>query len=586
MSIDRANIRWNGWGRENARTTFHVPETVWTWLAGVLGMPALLATPARTIEDIALPSVRLDAHDRGAIDAIVGSEQVHGDAHDRARHALGRSYYDLLRLRAGAPQFAPDAVVYPRSTSEVLALLAMASGRDLAVVPFGGGTSVVGGVTASAASHRAVIAIDMSRMSTVLFVDMRSLVASAEAGIFGPDLEKQLQSHGVTLGHYPQSFEFSTLGGWIAHRGSGQASGGYGRVKDWLLGLKLATPRGLLEVKPFPASSAGPDLLQLVAGSEGTLGIIAEATFRVRSRPTVSHYGAFLFPSFESGADAIRKAVQENVPATMLRLSDADETEFQRGYAGVGQSELRKHLAHLYLRARGVTAGASLLIAGFEGEPARVAHARRAFLAITKKAGAIGLGQGPGQRWLKGRFEAPYLRDELMGRGVGVDTFETATGWTNVARLHAAASAALREALRASAPKEGSKGITMCHISHAYTDGASLYFTCIFPRALDDEIGQWRMIKTAVTDALIANGGTLSHHHGVGEDHLAWMEEEKGPLGLDLLLAAKAALDPKGVLNPGKLIAARTPFRPFAQHAFENSALPASRPPARKGAGE
>lgn len=555
MPIDRRKIRWNGWGW-NARHDAPAPrEETWAWLASELGMPALLATPARPLEEIKLPPTRLAAADRNSLTRILGPDQVRDDAYERAFHALGRSYHDLIRLRGGDIARAPDAVVYPRATTEVLSVLAFASERDIAVTPFGGGTSVVGGVNADSGHHRAAITLDLSDTHALIGSDERALTATAEAGIYGPELEKQLQAKGLTLGHYPQSFEFSTLGGWIAHRGSGQASGGYGRVEDWLVGVVLATPRGLLETKSFPASSSGPDLKELVIGSEGSFGVITQATFRVRALPSRSDYRAYLFRSFESGAEAIRKAMQDGLPATMLRLSDASETGFYQTYASAGHdAHLKQRLQALYLDVKGFDARAAVLIAGFEGDGADVPKTRARFDAIARKAGALALGESHGKRWREGRFEAPYLRDAMMERGVGVDTLETATSWTNIMRLHGAVAAALSGAVQGTVPREGSKGIVMCHISHAYADGASLYFTYIFPRALDDEIAQWRAVKSAATNAVIANGGTLSHHHGVGEDHLPWIEQEKGALGMDVLRAIKSALDPKGILNPGKLI--------------------------------
>lgn len=555
MTIDRTKLRWNGWGWAAHKDGLAGRENVWAWLAGELGMPALLATPARPIEEIALPPARLSGSQREGFERIVGAEHVRDEPFERAFHALGRSYHDLLRLRSGNLASAPDLVVYPRATPEVLALLAYASESDIAVVPFGGGTSVVGGVSANVGRHKSVVALDLSRLASFISADARSRVASAESGIYGPALEKALYAKGVTLGHFPQSFEFSTLGGWIAHRGAGQGSNGYGRVEDWLLGVKLATPRGVLETKPFPASSVGPNLTELIIGSEGAFGVITEATFRVHPIPSAIDYRGYLFRNFESGAEAIRKAVQQELPVTMLRLSDVEETRYYRAFGAVGKEpRLRDRLASAYLNARSFDKTACALIAGFEGDAQSVAYGRQRFALLAKSAGALSLGESQGQRWREGRFHGPYLRDPMMDRGIGVDTLETATSWSRIPTLYDAVADALRTTIAATAPGTNSKGIVMCHISHAYPDGASLYFTYIFARALDDEIGQWRSIKKAATDAIVANGGTLSHHHGVGEDHIPWMAAEKGTLGLDVLRAMKSALDPKGVLNPGKLI--------------------------------
>jgi len=555
MSIDRTKIRWNGWGWAAHKDDLGTREMVWRWLAGELGMPALLATPARPLEELPLPESHLSADDRNGLNKIVGADRVCEDTYERAFHALGRSYYDLLRLRAGDLSCAPDAVVYPRGTEEVLALLAFASEHGIAVIPYGGGTSVVGGISGARGPFRAAITLDVSAMERLIDVDAISGTATAEAGIYGPVLEKALQAKGFTLGHHPQSFEFSTLGGWIGHRGAGQGSNRYGRADDWLVGAKLATPRGLLTTGDVPASAAGPQLKDIVLGSEGIYGVITEATIRVRELPAASHYRAYLFPDFEKGSAAIRAAAKEGVAATMLRLSDAEETRFYRAYGGLGKPRsFPRRLAEIYLDVRGFGGKVCALIAGFEGGEKDVASARKIFDAIAKRHGALSLGCRMGEHWRQTRFQGPYLRDPMMDRGLGVDTLETAASWSKIGALYAATCAALENSIRETVPREGARGIVMCHISHSYLDGASLYFTYIFPRALDGDIAQWKTIKDAATNAIVANDGTVSHHHGVGEDHLPWIAQEKGDLGIDVLRAIKGALDPKGVLNPGKLL--------------------------------
>jgi alkyldihydroxyacetonephosphate synthase len=555
MSIERAKVRWNGWGWSAHKDELGGREDIWAWLADALGMPALLATPARPLESIALPASRLAPEARAKFEAVVGAERLRDDNYERAFHARGKSYHDLLLLRAGDLSSAPDLVLYPRSAEEVLGVLHAASEMGVAVVPFGGGSSVVGGVTAANGPFKSVVTLDLSGMDRLLDIDAVSRTATAEAGIYGPALEKALAAKGFTLGHFPQSFEFSTLGGWIAHRGAGQGSAGYGRAEDWLVGARLATPRGALRVGGFPSSSAGPQLLDLALGSEGVFGVVTEATVRLRPLPATSDYRGYLFRDFASGAEAIREAVQGGVAITMLRLSDAAETRFYRAFGALGKKRgLGDRFAQFYLDSKGFDDKACALIAGFEGDEAAVARGRRAFDAIAGKHRALALGEGQGQRWKAGRFHGPYLRDPMMDRGAGVDTLETATRWSNVETLYVAVQGALEKAIRDGAPREGAHGVVQCHISHCYPDGASLYFTYIFPRALDREVAQWRAIKAAASDAIAANGGTISHHHGVGEDHLPWIGGEKGALGIDVLRAAKMALDPKGVMNPGKLI--------------------------------
>ena len=555
MSIDRRKISWNGWGWTAHKDALAGREEIWTWLAAELGMPSLLATPPRDLKDITLPEARLSAELREKLVAMLGQDRVRDDTYERAFHALGRSYHDLLKLRAGDLTVVPDAVLYPRGGDEVIALLSLASENGIAVVPYGGGTSVVGAINAERGEFPAVVTLDLSGMDRVIDIDATSHTARVEAGIYGPALEKELQAKGMTLGHYPQSFEFSTLGGWIAHRGAGQGSNCYGRAEDWLVAAKLATPQGMLDTNGFPGSSAGPQLNDIVLGSEGVFGIVTEATVRLHPAPAARDYRGYLFHDFASGAAAIRTAVQNELPATMLRLSDADETRFYRAFGALGKKRsLKDKIADYVLKSRGFDANACALIAGFEGDAHTVASSQKHFAAIAKKFGAMALGEGQGKRWREARFHGPYLREPMMDRGIGVDTLETATRWSNIDALRQATRAALDTAMRETAPRPGAHGVVMSHISHSYPDGASLYFTYFFPRALGSELAQWQAIKKAASDAIVASGGTISHHHGVGVDHLAWIAQEKGPLGIAVLRAIKGALDPKGILNPGKLI--------------------------------
>ena len=555
MSIDRRKISWNGWGWTAHKDALAGREEIWTWLAAELGMPSLLATPPRDLKDITLPEARLSAELREKLVAMLGQDRVRDDTYERAFHALGRSYHDLLKLRAGDLTVVPDAVLYPRGGDEVIALLSLASENGIAVVPYGGGTSVVGAINAERGEFPAVVTLDLSGMDRVIDIDATSHTARVEAGIYGPALEKELQAKGMTLGHYPQSFEFSTLGGWIAHRGAGQGSNCYGRAEDWLVAAKLVTPQGMLDTNGFPGSSAGPQLNDIVLGSEGVFGIVTEATVRLHPAPAARDYRGYLFHDFASGAAAIRTAVQNELPATMLRLSDADETRFYRAFGALGKKRsLKDKIADYVLKSRGFDANACALIAGFEGDAHTVASSQKHFAAIAKKFGAMALGEGQGKRWREARFHGPYLREPMMDRGIGVDTLETATRWSNIDALRQATRAALDTAMRETAPRPGAHGVVMSHISHSYPDGASLYFTYFFPRALGSELAQWQAIKKAASDAIVASGGTISHHHGVGVDHLPWIAQEKGPLGIAVLRAIKGALDPKGILNPGKLI--------------------------------
>ncbi|HEY8432082.1 MAG TPA: FAD-binding oxidoreductase [Sandaracinaceae bacterium] len=547
MRYRREELRFNGWGLRDKTFDLRGREReVWAFVSDALGLRELPWTPAKPLDAIALPEIALDEAALGALRAVC---EVRTDAFERAFHALGKSYYDLLRIRRGELPDAPDAVVYPRSHEEVLAVLRACAELDLAVVPYGGGSSVVGGVEARRAGKRGVVTLDTTRLDALLDLDEVSHTATFQAGVYGPELEDVLGQRGYTLGHYPQSFEFSTLGGWIAARGAGQQSNRYGTAAKLLVAARVATPSGEWRTKPFPASAAGPDLNALIAGSEGVLGVITEATVKVHPVPEARDFVSFLFRDWESGTLAVRRLVQAELPIATLRLSDEEETRFFGAFRGVLKPSRMQETAQKALALGGYDQPCVLMM-GVEGPKPQVRLALRRALALCTKHGGLYVGRGPGNSWYENRFEMPYLRDPLMDHGVGVDTLETSTTWSNVQALYRAVRSAIRGAIEAS----GRRGIVMAHISHSYLEGASLYFTYIFPRDLEDEIGQWRAIKEAASEAISRHGGTISHHHGVGIDHAPWLPAEKGELGIALLEAAKRSLDPRGIMNPGKLL--------------------------------
>jgi alkyldihydroxyacetonephosphate synthase len=549
----RTELRWNGWGRTDH--TFDLKghdQEFWQMVCEATGGGVLPDTPGPSLEEMPVEPSALTDDDIDALRAIVGAEHVHVDRYERLFHAAGKSYLDLLRIRARALRGAPDAVVYPATAEHIAALLAWASKNDVVVIPFGGGSSVVGGVEARRPEGRkAVLTIDMTRMNAVLSLDPVSLLATVQAGLYGPELEEALQSRGFTLGHFPQSFEFSTLGGWIAARGAGQQSNRYGTADKFLSSARVVAPTGVLRTVDFPQSAAGPNLNQLIAGSEGTLGIIADATVKVHPVPAERDLRTWLFPSFAAGADAVRGIVQGEVPVAMMRLSDAEETKFYSKFGSLGKSISGvKKLAKGVFKFSPWGKEPCLLLVGFEGDAQHIEFSRDAVGRIARKNGGLPLGKGPGQSWWKGRFEMPYLRDPLMDRGVGVDTLETSTWWSNINDLHKR----VRDALRTSLRETGTEAIIMAHISHSYASGASLYFTFIFRRDLTEPEAQWWKVKCRASDTILSYGGTISHHHGVGADHLPWMESDKGTLGVVTLTAAQKALDPTGIMNPGKLL--------------------------------
>ncbi|MBB6548122.1 alkyldihydroxyacetonephosphate synthase [Nonomuraea rubra] len=535
-------MSWSGWG--DPAKARELPEPVRALLRDLLGVRAP-GTPAASLEQVVLPAVALAEPLLGALAKVVGDGHVLTGHEDRVRHTRGKSTPDLLRMRAGDGSDAPDAVVLPGSHEEVAELLRLCSRERVAVVPFGGGTSVVGGLAASREGFAGVIALDLGRLDRLLFVDEESMVAGFEPGVRAPDAERLLAGRGLTLGHFPQSFEYATLGGFAAARSSGQASAGYGRFDDVVVGLTLATPSGTLELGRAPKSAAGPDLRQLVLGSEGAFGVITSLRLRVRRAPAERRYEGWRFASFAEGSAAVRALAQEGPLPTVLRLSD--ETETMIGLAkpdeiGTGQADASR-ASDAAAGSGGAGGSGCLLIAGFEG--ARVGSRHAAASAVLARMGGEPLGPGPGESWEHGRFSAPYLRDSLLAAGATVETLETAGFWANLPRLYDAVRLALLGAL-------GSP-LVMCHISHVYETGASLYFTVVTPQDADP-VAQWDRAKAAVNAAIVEAGGTITHHHGVGRDHLDAYASELGPVGAGILRAVKAELDPAGILNPGALI--------------------------------
>ena len=540
--------RWWGWA-EPARPP-HLPEPGLALLRAEIGLPETARGERVDLERVELPDRALPDGVARRLGEAVGDEHVRTDRVDRIFHAAGKSYPDLVRLRSGDASSAPDAVLFPGSAAEVAAVLAVCADEGVAVVTFGGGTSVVGGVEPLRGGFEHVITLDLARLDD-LSVDRRSLLATFGAGLRAPRAEARLAARGLTLGHFPQSFEFATIGGYVATRSAGQASTGYGRIDELVRGVRLTAPAGELVVKPFPASAAGPALRELVVGSDGALGVITEATLSVRPLPAARRYEGWSFRSFAEGAEAFRALEQARAAPDVARLSDEEETRLTLALSSSGSAFERAGRA--YLRARG-HGGGCIVIAGFEGEPDEVRRRAQRAHAILKGGGGLPLGARPGEAWLRGRYSGPYLRDELLDRGAMVETLETAATWTDLLGVHDAVRDALRKALTA----RGTPPVVGCHVSHLYSSGASLYFTWMARQERGAELEQWRAAKAAACDAIVASGGTITHHHSVGRDHAPWMAAEIGDLGVEVLRAAKDRLDPAGVMNPGKLLLPRS----------------------------
>jgi alkyldihydroxyacetonephosphate synthase len=534
------NTKWWGWGDPTIAPTLDGEAlTVLRERIGELEPWPL----AREIEGLELPVA--EPLPMALVDAV-GEGNVFTEDEDRLRHATGRGYVDLARLRNGALEAAPDAVVMPPDAETLRRVIDVCAAEGVAIVPFGGGTSVVGGVEPIRGSHGRLISLDLGALRDVE-VDERSLTARLGAGLRGPEAETALAERGLTLGHFPQSFEYATVGGFAATRSAGQASSGYGRFDELVGSVRLLAPAGDLSTLQTPHTAAGPALRELVIGSEGVLGVIPDVTVRVRPAPAVKRYEAWIAESFEAGSEIVRAVAQGPGLPEVIRVSDEEETEGTLALSGPRGLSGRLFDGYLGLRSR---RGGALVILGFEGDEESVARRRALIVRALREGGAAYLGQAAGRAWEHGRFQGPYLRDTLMGMGAMVETLETSHTWSRFGDLHEAVGSAIRNALAG----QDTPGLVFCHLSHAYADGASLYFTFIARARRGAELEQWAAVKRAASEAIVALGGTITHHHAIGRDHVPYMEAEVGETGVEVLRAVKNQLDPTGIMNPGKLL--------------------------------
>ena len=527
--------RWNGWGDE--ATTYPLPDSAARYLANLVGEgPHLLdASLEETLQ--AVPPASLPAH-----------PLISTDPEARLRHARGQSLPDWIALRSGQLRAFPDGVAYPASRQEVRSLLDYAKKTGIKLIPYGGGTSVVGHIN-PLPGNAPVLSMDLSRLKRLLALDESSHLATFEAGVSGPEIEKQLNARGYTLGHFPQSFVLSTLGGWIVTRSSGQQSYHYGRIEALFAGGHLETPSGTMDLPVHPASAAGPDLKQIVLGSEGRLGVLTQATLRVRPLPEFEAFYGVFFRNWEQGANAVRQIAQAGVGVSMLRMSNAIETTTTLALSG--QDDLVKW-AGRGLGALGYGNERALLVFGVTGTRRQASQARREALEIIRAQGGLMTGTAIGKMWKKSRFYAPYLRNTLWEAGYALDTLETAIPWSEVA----ATAEETQKVIRAGLADAGERVLVFAHLSHVYRDGASIYITYLFRRTDPDEtLRRWQALKGAASRVILAHGGTISHQHGVGLDHAAYLPAEKGPLGMQTLESVIRLFDPDGTMNPGKLLA-------------------------------
>ena len=530
---------WNGWGNEESGLRMELNDGLRSLLEALVGPGASL--PQAALKDVIakVPNTRFEDHP-----LIITDPEI------RVRHARGQSLPDWLEMHGGSVDTFPDGVAFPESSQQVKELLAYAKDKNLAVIPYGGGTSVVGHINPKVIENP-VLTIDMGKMNSLLSIDAESQIATFGAGTPGPLVEEELKKHGFTLGHFPQSWELSTIGGWVASRSSGQQSLHYGRIESLFAGGKIETLNGTMVIPTIPASSAGPDIREMVLGSEGRLGIITEVSVRISPLPEKEKFQVVFFPSWEIGLSAARELMQQRVALSMIRLSNALETTSLL-YMGAGSDSSGVVKLEQTLAEKGIGEGKVMMTFGVTGSVRHCDAARELAIEHCTAVGGVMDESGLGENWAHGRFRAPYLRDPLGAEGYIVDTMETAVDWSKVSQ----ATDAIEEALRSALADENEQVYAYSHLSHLYRQGSSIYTTYLFRLGESYEQGmeRWKKLKKAGAQAIVAQGGTISHHHGVGSDHKDYLNAEKGDLGIAAIASLCNQFDPKGQMNPGKLL--------------------------------
>jgi alkyldihydroxyacetonephosphate synthase len=551
---DVKHMKWWGWGVDGVAFHHQDKPAFAPFVKMAVGIDVdSPATAPTSFEDVTVPESRADAEFVTELQGIVGAQNATVDAMERVVHTFGKSIRDLIRVRSGHLDRTPDVVVYPADEAEVQRVVDAAVATDAVIIPFGGGSNIVGSLEPHAAESRTVISLDLGRLNRVLDIDEVSGLARIEAGALGPDLEAQLTAKGWTLGHFPDSFTHSTLGGWVATRSSGMQSDKYGDIADIARGLRVVRPDGTLVIRAIPSASTGPSVREMIVGSEGRLGVITEVTVQVHRIPARREILAYLFPNWKAGLEAMRQISESDATPTVTRVSDARETGFSFATAkeSRGISKLVTQGLQRYLKARGWTIDQMCLsFIGYEGSASHVARQKKLVGAIVRKHGGIGVGKGPGILYDQKKFDTPYLRDFLLDRGAAADVSETAAPWSKLLGLYEHAIESANRAYE----EIGVKGWIMAHLSHSYHTGACLYFTFAFAHD-DDPLKQYDIVKSAIQQAFIDSGATISHHHGVGLEHAPWLEQDISAGGVAVMQGLFDSADPTGTFNPGKIIA-------------------------------
>ena len=560
MEADIRHMKWWGWGHEDVMFDDSTKPELWPYLERELGVDEIRWEKPVAFEDVTLPEQKNNEAFLAAIGAGLGEGQVVDDKKSRLVHAAGKSFRDLWLMRHGQVQFAPDCVVYPDTEEDVALVVRAAHEHGVVLVPFGGGSNIAGCLVPSDRGGRMVVSLDMCRMHRVLEVDRYSLTARIQPGVYGQHLEDQLAEHGVTLGHFPDSFLHSTLGGWVATRSAGMQSDIYGKIEDMVISLRMVTPSGTIITRTVPKSSNGIDIKHLCIGSEGILGVITEVVVQVHHKPEKEDWYGWLFPDFTSGLDAIHECHRGDCMPTVTRLNDPKKTAlsfaFKHPKTGI-KDKIAKVFKWYIGNVKNIDFNqCCLMVVKYEGTPQTFNRIKNRVTTIYKKHRGVCLGAEPGRSFAKVKFDFPHLRDYVMDRSIMADVSETATTWDNLRTLHESGLADVEQAIK----DTGVDAWVGCHLSHSYRTGASLYFTFGCLQREGREIEQYLYVKKAAEDAFMKNGGTLSHHHAVGTEHLPWVEEDLSPTGLKAVKALKAGLDPNDIMNPGKIIPSEKPL--------------------------
>ncbi|HMQ64792.1 MAG TPA: FAD-binding oxidoreductase [Arachnia sp.] len=546
--------KWWGWGEEGLAYHYEDKPKFAPFVMKMVGVD--INKPVQSVppfSSLQVPPSQLSAELHARLDEILGAKYVQTDDETRVVHAFGKGVRDLVRVRRGDLGRVPDVVLYPGTQAEVERAVDAVVAADGVLIPFGGGSNIVAALEAVPGEARQVVSMNLGRMNKVLEIDEVSGLAHIQAGVFGPDMEDQLQARGWTMGHHPDSFVWSTLGGWIATRSSGMQSDKYGDIADICRGLTMVMPGQVLQLRPLPSTSSGPSVREMVLGSEGRLGVITSAWVNVHRLPEVRELQAYFFENYEAGLKACEQIVSSDASVMMARVSDAVETQYimangkKSGRIG---SLASKAIQKLMEQKKWDLEQIAMSFVGFEGSANHVRYEKGLVGKIVREHGGISVGKGPGALYDQKKYDTPYLRDFMLDRGLVADVSETTTPWKYAAQIHTNTVAAFHKKM----DELGVRGVVFCHLSHSYHSGACQYFTFAIADDSEHNLDTYDAAKRVVQQSFMDNHGTVSHHHGVGEEHSPWLDQDISPAGVFIQRKLFEGVDPGNNLNPGKII--------------------------------